>query len=278
MIETSHKQSWPQVYSCLEEQHIPFIVSTAEEEHIDPTICICCRQTPCVSTDSREHRGIRAAHIQNHVRRRKDYKTYLRALKKCGLWQDPVYIARKVELGDRIDAVRERMPKCVVKDVRTRFPNPPGIPYMGHKREWDQSFLPSPFLRASIEKHTLKVQNRFGRVVTSYNFFVCDPTFFMPQILIPDYQNTTKSDPWHQLKFTDPDSITCNTRSRGCDPRYQGDPRSLIPFYDPVTFNNNCKSYILQISFCQSSWYITLPKVWRGVGTPLHGLYRYVRP
>ena len=26
------------------------------------------------------------------------------------------------------------MPKCVVKDVRSRFPNPPGIPYMGHKR------------------------------------------------------------------------------------------------------------------------------------------------
>lgn len=163
----------------------------------------------------------------------KGHKTYSRALKKCGLWQDPVYIARKVELGDRIDAVRERMPKCVVKDVRARFPNPPGIPYMGHKREWDRSFLPSPFLRAFIEKHTLKVQNRFGRVVTSYNFFVCDPTFLCPKFwsLITKTQQSLILDT--NLKFTDPDSMTCNTRSRGCDPRYQGDPRFLIPFLRP---------------------------------------------
>lgn len=115
--------------------------------------------------------------------------------------------------------------------------------------------------RAFIEIHTLKVQNLFVRVVTRYNIF-------WPQIEIPDSQNTTKSDPWHQLKFPDPDPITCN-------PRYQGDdPRSLIPFYDPVTFNNKCNSYMLQISFCESSWYITLPKVG---GTPLCGLYRYVR-
>ena len=46
-----------------------------------------------------------------------------------------MYLARKVELGDHVDTVRERMPKCVVKDVRWRFPNPAGVPYMGHKRE-----------------------------------------------------------------------------------------------------------------------------------------------
>ena len=112
-----------------------FYFSTVEEQHIDPTMCIYCQQTPCVTTDSREHLGFRAAHVQNHVRKRKDYKSYWRALKKCGLWKDPVYLACKLELGDRIDAVHERMPKCVVKDVRARFPNPPGIPYIGHKRE-----------------------------------------------------------------------------------------------------------------------------------------------
>ena len=46
-----------------------------------------------------------------------------------------LFLARKVELGDHLDAVRERMPKFVVKDVRERFTNPPGIPYLGHKRE-----------------------------------------------------------------------------------------------------------------------------------------------
>ena len=98
-------------------------------------MCIYCWQTPCVTTDRREYLGYREAHIQNHVRRRKDYKTYWRALNKCGLWKDPLYQARKVELGDHVNAVRERMPNCVIKDVRSRFPNPPGIAYMGHKRE-----------------------------------------------------------------------------------------------------------------------------------------------
>jgi len=69
------------------------------------------------------------------VKRRKDYKKYWGALKKCSLWKDPVYLARKVELGNHLHAVRERMPKFVVKDVRERFTNPPGIPYLGHKRE-----------------------------------------------------------------------------------------------------------------------------------------------
>jgi len=47
-----------------------------------------------------------------------------------------VYLTRKVKLGDHLHAVRERMPKFVVKDVRERFTNPPGIPYLGHKREF----------------------------------------------------------------------------------------------------------------------------------------------
>ena len=41
----------------------------------------------------------------------------------------------KSNWGNHVNAVRERMPNCVIKDVRSRFPNPPGIPYMGHKRE-----------------------------------------------------------------------------------------------------------------------------------------------
>ena len=98
-------------------------------------MCVFCQQTLCIATDSREYLGFRGAHIQNHVRMRKHYKKYRSALKKCGLWKDPVYLARKVQVGDRVDTIRERMPKCVVKDVRSRFSNPPGISYMGHKRE-----------------------------------------------------------------------------------------------------------------------------------------------
>ena len=73
--------------------------------------------------------------FQNHVRRRKDYKTYWRALDKCGLWKYPVYQAKKVGPEDLGDAVRERMLNCVIEDASSRFPSPLGIPYMGHRRE-----------------------------------------------------------------------------------------------------------------------------------------------
>ena len=38
-------------------------------------------------------------------------------------------------LGGRVDGPREIMPLCVIKDVRRRYPNPDGVPYMGHKFE-----------------------------------------------------------------------------------------------------------------------------------------------
>ena len=53
-------------------------------------------------------------------------------MKNVGLWHNPVYVSRKSELGIFIDDVREVMPNCVVKDVRSRWPNPDGVPYQGH--------------------------------------------------------------------------------------------------------------------------------------------------
>ena len=98
----------------------------------------------------------------------------------------------------------------------------------------------------------------YVRVVTRY-IFSSVIQLFLPKILISDSKRAAKFDPWCQLKFTDPDPMTCNPRSWGCDSRYQGgDPWSHIPGYDPDTFDNRCKSYILQVSFCQMSWCITL--------------------
>ena len=45
-----------------------------------------------------------------------------------------VYQNTKSAAGLSDDDVRELMPVCVLNDVRKRFPNPPGIPYMGHRR------------------------------------------------------------------------------------------------------------------------------------------------
>lgn len=50
-----------------------------------------------------------------------------------GLWKQEQYLSEKKQMGCKND-VREIMPFCVICDVRTRWPNPPDIPYMGHKR------------------------------------------------------------------------------------------------------------------------------------------------
>ena len=65
-----------------------------------------------------------------------DYKWYWKTLKDNGLWDKPTCLNRKQELGCLIDDVREVMPHCVIKDVRDRWPNPPNVPYQGHRRSW----------------------------------------------------------------------------------------------------------------------------------------------
>lgn len=52
--------------------------------------------------------------------------------KRAGLWENPLYLNKKHELGIFIEDVREVLPNCVVSDVRKRWPNPPHIPYKGH--------------------------------------------------------------------------------------------------------------------------------------------------
>lgn len=55
-----------------------------------------------------------------------------------GLWPlgKPYLPPTKRRLGCMIDDVREVMPHCVIKDVRNRWPNPPNVPYQGHRRSW----------------------------------------------------------------------------------------------------------------------------------------------
>ena len=70
------------------------------------------------------------------MKRRKDYNWYWKTLKDNGLWDNPTYLDRKQEMGCFIDDVREVMPHCTIKDARDRCPNPPDVPYLGHRRLW----------------------------------------------------------------------------------------------------------------------------------------------
>ena len=109
--------------------------STGVDLTNDPlTACRFCLQITCITSSAFKPQGRSDARITNHTKRLKDYKWYWRTLKDCGLWDNPIYIERKQELGCHIDDLREVMPHCVVKDVRERWPNPPHVPYQGHRR------------------------------------------------------------------------------------------------------------------------------------------------
>ena len=104
-----------------------------DSETAVPT-CNFCLQTPCITSSAFKPMGRGGARMTNHTKRRKNYKWFWSTLKDYGLWENPIYLERKQDLGCMIDDVREVMPYCVVKDVRTRWPNPPHVPYQGHRR------------------------------------------------------------------------------------------------------------------------------------------------
>ena len=94
-----------------------YFVSTIADTGGDKVeVSIYFQQMPCVTTNSHKYLDYWEAHIQIHVQPQQVYKTYWRALSKCGLWKDPLYQAKKVKLGDHVNTVRERMPNCVIKE------------------------------------------------------------------------------------------------------------------------------------------------------------------
>ena len=107
----------------------------ASHEPAEPIeACQFCLQVRCITLSPFKPQGRSNARITNHNKRRKDYRWYWCTLKDCGLWESPVYLVQKEELGCHIDDVWEVMPHCVIKDVRGRWPNPPDVPYQGHRR------------------------------------------------------------------------------------------------------------------------------------------------
>ena len=69
------------------------------EHEIDVATCDFCLRSPCITFSAFKPMGRGKARMTNHTKRRKDYKWFWRALKDCGLWENPSYLARKQELG-----------------------------------------------------------------------------------------------------------------------------------------------------------------------------------
>ena len=97
--------------------------------------CPHCLMGPCITMgEITRIQGSCAPDITNHSKRLKDYRRFWKSLKDRGLWQHGLYINRKTSAGLSEVELRELMPQCVLNDTRKRYPNPPGVPYMGHKR------------------------------------------------------------------------------------------------------------------------------------------------
>ena len=97
--------------------------------------CPHCLMGPCITVGELTLiQGSCAPDITNHTKRHKNYRRFWKSLKDRGLWQHELYINRKTSAGLSEIELRELMPQCVLDDTRKRYPNPPGVPYMGHKR------------------------------------------------------------------------------------------------------------------------------------------------
>lgn len=111
----------------------------------DTDYCDFCLCSPCI-TNSRykQHWWEDENHLpnsRNNLERKKLYYKFWVMLLHRGVWDLPIYLERKnaslenpnsVWCGPRLHK-RDIMPHCVVKLVRTWWPNEAGTDYMGHR-------------------------------------------------------------------------------------------------------------------------------------------------
>jgi len=65
-------------------------------------MCVYCHSSPCVLFGESLLSCLRAfgqPRMTNHMKWKGDYKSFYTILNRCGLWHDPIYIARKEALG-----------------------------------------------------------------------------------------------------------------------------------------------------------------------------------
>ena len=110
------------------------------DEETDHDICSDCFLSPCVTTNRQSWLGDgKRAHEKNRNLRRIRYKKFWSMLENKNVWRKPQYLRKKAEYMRREEADetvirmnREIMPDCVIGLVRALYPNPPGVPYVGH--------------------------------------------------------------------------------------------------------------------------------------------------
>ena len=116
----------------------------------DPTLPMCdqCFLQPCVIHYRQGWLSKpKAPQATNRTSRRRMYKKFWSVMDYRGGWQEPMYLRKKKTELERAGYLnettvwetamgsfrREIMPDCVVQLKRSRYPNPPDLPYSGHR-------------------------------------------------------------------------------------------------------------------------------------------------
>ena len=103
--------------------------------------CEFCFCVPCVTTSRQSWLGTgQSAHRRNSGIRKKMYRKFWSMLEMRNSWRHPAYLQKKSAVMERdgvdesvVEVLREIMPDCVLLLVRELYPNPVGVPYLGHK-------------------------------------------------------------------------------------------------------------------------------------------------
>ena len=118
------------------EQHC-VVIRPPDPDRDECEQCLC---RPCVLHENNRQAwwpevDLEAAHNNNTLRKPLYYKFWT-MLYHRGVWDDQRYRDRKEQALGRRDTTlirREMIPLCVVDRIRKWYPNPPGLPYMGHR-------------------------------------------------------------------------------------------------------------------------------------------------
>lgn len=116
------------------------------EQDITIEECMYCLCRPCITDEQNRQfwweNDTQVPHRRNSFLRKEKYKRFWTMMHHRGVWNDERYQIMKNDAMER-DRRRKKfewhkrdiMPKCVLEIVRLWFPNPVGIPYMGHMWE-----------------------------------------------------------------------------------------------------------------------------------------------
>lgn len=104
------------------------------------TECHYCFRDPCVTNMHFSWLGTgQEPCYENSCIRKTKYSNYWKVMTNLGAWKDPRYLRVKLDRANggewAVQHRREVMPVCILRQLRTLYPNPKDKPYMDHKWE-----------------------------------------------------------------------------------------------------------------------------------------------